>query len=97
MHGYLHVVVDHAGHAANREFAELPAVCPHCSSHVQPFRLMACATDAEDRSVDFAFQCSRPSCRRIFVASYHCGPNGEFELDDRGPDAAAQQRLALRA
>lgn len=97
MHGYLHVVLDHTGHPANREFAELPAVCPFCQHHGQPFRLAACATDAEDRAVDFAFQCSRPSCRRLFVVSYHRGPDGDFELDDAGPTAQDAARLKLHA
>lgn len=81
MQSYLHEVVSHAGHCANREFAELPPICPFCKQHGQPFRLTARSTDADDTSVDFVFQCSRPDCRRVFVASYQLGPNGEFELD----------------
>ena len=86
MHGYLQSVVDHSGHCANREFAELPGLCPVCQRHMQPFRLAARATDASDAAVDFAFQCSLPDCRRVFVATYHLGISGEYELERVGAD-----------
>jgi hypothetical protein len=82
MHGHLHVVVDHAGRCVNREFAALPHLCPICHHQAEPYRLAARSTDDEDATVDFAFQCSRPACRRVYVASYHLGPEGEYELDD---------------
>jgi hypothetical protein len=82
MHAHLHVVVDHTGHCANREFAEIPRFCPVCHHQSAPYRLAARCTDDNDVSLDFAFQCSRPSCRRVFVAGYHLGPTGEYELDE---------------
>jgi hypothetical protein len=86
MHGYLQSVVDHAGHCANREFAELPGLCPVCQRHMQPFRLAARATDASDAAVDFAFQCSLPDCRRVFVSTYRLGVSDEYELERVGAD-----------
>lgn len=95
MHAHLHVVVDHTGHCTNREFAELPHFCPVCHRQVEPFQLAARCTDDGDTAVDFAFQCSRPSCRHVFVASYHLGPDGEYELDE-APGPWQQQVLPLR-
>lgn len=93
MHGFLEIVVNYVGHAANRPFAELPRLCPACVHHMEPWRLAARSTCPDDTRVDFAFQCPRPECRRVFVARYHLGPDGEFDLD--GPEAAAHDRLVL--
>jgi hypothetical protein len=82
MHSHLHIVVDHAGRCANREFAALPHVCPVCHHQSEPYRLAARSTDDEDTTVDFAFQCSRQACRRVYVASYHLGSESEYELDE---------------
>jgi hypothetical protein len=80
MQDFMHPVVDFDGRCSNRSFAEIPRLCPICDHHVEPWRLAARATSPDDRLVDFAFQCSRPECRRMFVARYHLGPDDEYDL-----------------
>lgn len=97
MYHYLHVVVNYAGHCANREFAELPCTCPHCGNDVQPWRLAARSTRADDTSVEFAFQCPQPDCRRLFVGRYVLGPDNTFHLDDGRARRLQEQLLAVYA
>jgi hypothetical protein len=82
MLGFLHVLVDYAGHCSNRRFAEAPRVCPSCGHHMDPWRLAAHSTSPSNVEVDFAFQCPRADCRRTFVAHYVLGADAEFDLAD---------------
>jgi hypothetical protein len=80
MHSYLHAFVGHGGHAGNGRFADLPHHCPACSHHVHPWRIGARSTRPDDMAVDFAMQCPRAECRRLFIVAYVMGTDGEFEL-----------------
>lgn len=48
---------------------------------MDPWRISARSTAEDDSTVDFAFQCSRAECRRVFVAGYRLGLDGEFDLE----------------
>jgi hypothetical protein len=99
MLGFMHVLVDFAGHCSNREFAEAPRICPVCEHHMDPWRLAAHSTSPGNAGVDFAFQCPRPDCRRTFVAHYEMGPDAEYDLVEvyrhHGPGETAPERPAL--
>jgi hypothetical protein len=75
-----HLLMGFTGHGASRTFAEVPQVCPLCHHHVDPRRLSAHCTSPDGEAVDFAFQCPRTECRRVFVGRYRTGPDGPFEL-----------------
>ena len=75
-----HLFTDFTGHGATRTFAEVPEQCPTCHHHIDPRRLTAHSTAPDDVSVDFAFQCPRADCRRVFVGRYRAGPDGEYDL-----------------
>jgi hypothetical protein len=96
MHGFLQAVVNFAGHAANRPFAELPRLCPMCDHHMEPWRLAARSTSVDDTRVDFAFQCPRDECRHIFVSRYHLGPDSEFDLDRQAPAERVPLAIAVQ-
>jgi hypothetical protein len=80
MQDFLQPVVTFDGRCSNRSFAEIPRLCPICGHHADPWRLTAHSVVPDDTAVDFAFQCSRSPCRRIFVAHYRLGPDDEFDL-----------------
>jgi len=88
-----HLTIDFTGHGASRTFGEVPETCPHCHHHVYPRRLDACATVPDGTRVDFAFQCARPECRRIFVGRYVPGPDGELDLDAVSPATARRESI----
>jgi hypothetical protein len=94
MNSYLHVVVDHTGRCVNRRFAEWPRTCPSCARHTRPWRLAARAIDDAGDRIDFAFQCTHPDCRRVFVASYHAGYDDELELERTAEPWQAQQHAS---
>jgi hypothetical protein len=77
---FMQPVLNYDGRCSNRSFAEMPRLCPICGHHVDPWRLTAHSTSPDNRSVDFAFQCSLPDCRRMFVAHYELGPDDEYDL-----------------
>jgi len=81
MFGCQQIIINHAGHCEPRRFAEMPRVCPHCLHQMAPWCLAARSTDAHDRTVDFAFQCSRVVCRRIFVTTYRADEEGTYGLE----------------
>jgi hypothetical protein len=93
MLGFREVVVNYVGHASMRRFADLPLLCPECERHMEPWRLAARSTNADDTRVDFAYQCSRPACRRVFIAHYHLGPDGVYDLDDTTPASLQHAEL----
>ena len=82
MLSFLHSIVDFAGRCSNQTFAEMPRICPVCPHHTVPWRLAAHSTSPENTSVDFAFQCSRDECRRMFVVNYRLGADMEFDLEN---------------
>lgn len=75
-----HLLMGFDGHGGSRTFAEVPQVCPLCHHHVDPRRLSAHATSPDGGSVDFAFQCPRAECRRVFVGRYQAGQDGAYDL-----------------
>jgi hypothetical protein len=91
MKSYLERLVNFNGHCVNRRFAEMPRLCPVCNHHTDPWRLAARSTAPDDSQVDFAFQCTRPTCRRVFVAGYRLGPDGEYDLDPATLEPWARQ------
>jgi hypothetical protein len=91
MQSYLQVMVTYDGHSVHGHFAELPRRCPVCNHHTDPWRLAARSTVSDDSSIDFAFQCARPDCRRVFVAGYHLGDDGEYDLDPATLEPWARQ------
>lgn len=80
MLSFLHPMVDFAGRCSNRAFGEMPRVCPVCHHHTEPWRLAAHSSSPDDAQVDFAFQCSRRECRRVFVTTYELGADQEYDL-----------------
>lgn len=88
-----HLTIDFTGHGASRRYGDLPETCPHCHHHVDPRRLAACATVPDAKQVDFAFQCPRPECRRVFVGRYLLGPGGELDLASVAPAQARRESV----
>lgn len=81
MRTLLHPMVKFDGRAASVQFDALPRYCPCCGEADSPWRLAARSTCYDDMSIDFAFQCSRPNCRRVFVVTYHRDHAGDYVLD----------------
>jgi hypothetical protein len=94
---YLHVLVTFTGRKASAEFATLPRLCPCCGEMSPLWRLDARSTSPDDSRVDFAFQCSRPECRRVFIASYERNPKGEFTLALDDAEQWCDQLLTLHS
>lgn len=84
---FVHMTTDFTGHGASRRYGNLPETCPHCHYRVDPRRLSAHATAPDLAGVDFAFQCPRDDCRRVFVGRYRLGPDGELDLASVEPRA----------
>jgi hypothetical protein len=80
MRSFTQVVVGFDGHGTVGRFAEVPRHCPVCGHHTDPWRLAARAVDPEAHMVDFVFQCTRDNCRRVFIATYVPGLDGEMDL-----------------
>jgi hypothetical protein len=89
-----HMTTDFTGHGASRRYGDLPETCPHCHHHVDPRRLTAHATAPDSLAVDFAFQCPRADCRRVFVGRYRTGPDGEFDLIAVEPQPVRREAVA---
>jgi len=77
---FTHLVQNFSGTGAVRTFDGIPDQCPACGGAIEPRRLAAHSTSPGDLLVDFAFQCPRPTCRRLFVAEYAHAANGTFVL-----------------
>lgn len=77
---FTHLVQRFAGTGAVWVFDGAPEHCPACGQHIQARPLAAHATSADDQLVDFAFQCPRPECRRMFVAEYGMDYAGRYTL-----------------
>lgn len=77
---FTHLVQNFSGSGAFRTFAGVPDQCPACGGAIEPRRLAAHSTSPGDLLVDFAFQCPRAACRRLFVAEYGRGADGAFAL-----------------
>lgn len=88
-----HLTIDFTGHGASRRYGEVPETCPHCHHHVDPRRLTACDTVLGGTRVDFAFQCPRPECRRVFVGRYELGLDGELDLASVAPAQARRESV----
>lgn len=67
---FTHLVQRFRGTGAVVRFSGLPDHCPACGTHVQARPLVAHSTSPDDQTVDFAFQCPRVTCRRMFVGEY---------------------------
>ena len=89
-----HLTMDFSGHGASRKFGEVPETCPICHHHVDPRRLAAHSTAPDNAEVDFAFQCPRADCRRVFVGRYRLGPDGEFDLQSVAPFTARREEFS---
>jgi len=83
---HLHPLVTYDGRGASVQFDAMPRRCPCCGEPDSPWRLAARSTTYDEAIVDFAFQCSRPNCRRVYVATYHRNDQGDYVL---AVDAAA--------
>jgi hypothetical protein len=88
-----HPTTGFAGRGASRRYGEVPEMCPLCRHHVDPRRLTAHSTAPDDARVDFAFQCPRADCRRVFVGEYRLGPDGEYDLLAVAPRPAVAETL----
>jgi hypothetical protein len=88
-----HPTTGFTGRGASRRYGEVPEMCPLCHHHVDPRRLTAHATAPDDARVDFAFQCPRADCRRVFVGEYRLGPDGEYDLLAVAPRPAVGETL----
>lgn len=75
-----HRVQSFRGTGAMRRFAASPDHCPACGAHIEARPLVAHSTSPDDLVVDFAFQCPKVSCRRMFVAEYGMTETNTFEL-----------------
>jgi hypothetical protein len=94
---HLHALVTYDGRARAVQFDTLPRACPCCGEQCAPWRLSARATSPDDGLVDFAFQCSRPACRRVFVVRYHRVAGGEYELQREDAERWCEELLTLHS
>ncbi len=77
---FTHLVQNFSGTGAVRAFDGIPDHCPVCGVAIEPRRVAAHSTSAGDLLVDFAFQCPRATCRRLFVAEYARAADGAYTL-----------------
>ena len=75
-----HPVQTFRGTGALRRFTAAPASCPACGERMEPRPLAAHSTSPDDLTVDFALQCPRVNCRRIFVAEYAAEAGDRLDL-----------------
>ncbi|MFL5386784.1 MAG: hypothetical protein ACJ8GN_30190 [Longimicrobiaceae bacterium] len=75
-----HPVQTFRGTGAMRRFGAAPDHCPACGAHIEARPLVAHSTSPDDLVVDFAFQCPRVNCRRMFVAEYGLEAGNTFAL-----------------
>jgi len=76
---FVHLVQLFRGTGAVLRFSGAPNECPACGRQGEPRRLVAHSTSPDDEMVEFAFQCPRAPCRRLFVGEYGRAAGGAYQ------------------
>lgn len=77
---FTHLVQRFCGSGAVLRFEGAPEHCPVCGTHALARPLAAHSISPADHLVDFAFQCPRFACRRVFVGEYARKADGSYAL-----------------
>lgn len=70
----------------------VPDTCPICHHSVDARRVTGALTAADGRTLQCLFQCTRESCRSLFIG-YYVGTPGGFQLQGTAPRAPTERQF----